>query len=126
MHQPHGIHCLLELIGCPADSLSDIDRIESAIRHAADIASVTLIKMTTHRFETGGVTAVALLSESHLSIHTWPEHGYAAVDLFTCGRDGDAERACASIAEALDAERYDLQHVFRGNRFESATSPHGA
>lgn len=110
-----GSHCILELYGCPASTLGDKERIVEAIRRAAKRAGSTLVGEVAHRFEPQGVTALALLAESHISVHTWPELGYAACDVFTCGSEARPEQACEVLVEALEAERYELRRTPRGD-----------
>ena len=81
-----GKHCILELYHCDAAKLDDEAFLRTAITAAAKRAGATLLNLITHRFEPQGVTGLALLAESHISIHTWPELGYAAVDVFKIGR----------------------------------------
>lgn len=79
-----GTHLLIDL--WDAQGLSDRQRVESALREAATACGATLLNLYTHHFgEGGGVSGVAVLAESHISIHTWPERGYAAIDIFMCG-----------------------------------------
>lgn len=81
-----GQHALADLYGCAAAILSDPVPVEQALRKAATLAGATILASHVHHFgANGGVTAVLLLMESHLSIHTWPEYNYAAVDVFMCG-----------------------------------------
>ncbi|MDF7777644.1 adenosylmethionine decarboxylase [Sphingomonas sp. AOB5] len=95
-----GQHLIADLHGCTR--LDDAAFIEACLADAADAAGACLIETRLHHFGPGqGVTGVALLAESHLSIHTWPEHGYAAIDIFMCGRTNDLEAALALIAERL-------------------------
>ena len=75
-----GKHCILELYDCDPSKLDDEDFLRSAITQAAERAGATLLNLITHQFEPQGVTGLALLAESHISIHTWPESGYAAVN----------------------------------------------
>ena len=110
-----GSHCILELFGCPSSVLDDKDAITLAIRQAAEQARSTLLGEVAHRFEPQGVTALGLLAESHISIHTWPELGYAACDVFTCGEHAKPEQACQHLAAALEAERYELRRMPRGS-----------
>lgn len=109
-----GSHCILEMYDCPAEILDDLELIEAALRDAAKVSKSTLLSATAHRFEPQGVTALGLLAESHISIHTWPELGYAAADVFTCGEQCLPEAACQHLASALHADRYDLRIMERG------------
>lgn len=111
---PHGRHLLLDLAGIAAPRLTDPVALESALREAAGLAGATVLSGHFHHFgEGGGVTGVLLLSESHISIHTWPEHGFAAVDIFMCG-DTRPERAAEAIAAALQAQERRCHAVQRG------------
>ena len=115
MTAPLGIHRLADLHGC--SSLADPARIEAALRAAVSATGATLLNLQLHHFGPGqGVTGVALLAESHLSIHSWPEHGYAAIDIFLCG-GADPGAALDIIAAALAATRIDTQRVARGAPF---------
>jgi S-adenosylmethionine decarboxylase len=103
-----GKHCILELYGCESARLNDEAFLRDTITTAAKRAGATLLNLITHRFEPQGVTGLALLAESHISIHTWPESGYAAVDVFTCGDHTMPERACRVLAEELRASSHKL------------------
>jgi S-adenosylmethionine decarboxylase len=103
-----GKHCILELYDCDSQRLDDEAFLRDAITTAAKRAGATLLNLITHRFEPQGVTGLALLAESHISIHTWPETGYAAVDVFTCGDHTMPERACQVLVEQLTAGRHKL------------------
>ena len=80
-----GNHILVEFMGCIPEVMNDVSVIEEAMVSAAEIARATVINSTFHHFSPYGVSGVVVIQESHLAIHTWPEYGYAAVDLFTCG-----------------------------------------
>jgi S-adenosylmethionine decarboxylase len=108
-----GTHCILELYGCPATVLNDAPKIQHSLREASRVAKSTLLGEIHHAFAPHGVTALALLAESHISVHTWPETGYAAVDVFTCGDHTMPEKACVYLVEALEAANYTLQTVAR-------------
>jgi S-adenosylmethionine decarboxylase len=103
-----GKHCILELYDCDSARLDDEAFLRDAITTAAKRAGATLLNLITHRFEPQGVTGLALLAESHISIHTWPESGYAAVDVFTCGDHTMPERACQVLVSELLAAHHKL------------------
>ena len=103
-----GKHCILELYGCDSTKLDDELFLRATITAAAKRAGATLLNLITHRFEPQGVTGLALLAESHISIHTWPESGYAAVDVFTCGDHTMPEKACAVLVDELLADTHKL------------------
>lgn len=113
-----GIHCLLELYGCPHAVLDDPERIRDALRSAASEAGATWLGEVHHKFEPCGVTALGLLAESHCSIHTWPEIGYAAADFFTCGDTAFPEKACEILVQKLEAERHALARIPRATELK--------
>ena len=108
-----GKHCILELYDCDQSKLNDEAFLRTTVTTAAKLAGAKLLNLITHRFEPQGVTGLALLAESHISIHTWPEHGYAAVDVFTCGDHTMPERACEILREELFAARHSLKSFQR-------------
>jgi S-adenosylmethionine decarboxylase len=108
-----GRHLIAELHGCAG--LDDAALVERSLRDAAAAAGATLLDIRLHSFgPERGVTGVALLAESHISIHTWPEHDYAAADIFLCGRTHDLDAALAALATGLGADRYEEQRIARG------------
>ncbi|MDB5696005.1 MAG: S-adenosylmethionine decarboxylase [Sphingomonas bacterium] len=108
-----GTHLLADLSGCKG--LDELERVDTALREAVAAASATLIDVRLHHFGAGqGVTGVALLAESHISIHTWPEHDYAAVDIFLCGSKHDLDAALVALSTRLEATRCDERRVARG------------
>ncbi|MDW7710901.1 MAG: adenosylmethionine decarboxylase [Deferrisomatales bacterium] len=108
-----GRHLLVEYRDCDRDTLDDLDGIEDAMRQAAVQADATVVASVFHPFSPQGVTGVVVVEESHLSIHTWPEHGYAAVDFYTCG-DCEPQRAHDFLRDYLGARRTEVLHVDRG------------
>lgn len=108
-----GVHCLVELYGCPLELLDDQRFIERTLRDAAERAGATWLGDVSHRFEPQGVTALGLLAESHITVHTWPEIGYAAADCFTCGDQAVAEDACRHLARELRADRTTIVRIPR-------------
>ncbi|WP_311267767.1 adenosylmethionine decarboxylase [Sphingobium sp. WCS2017Hpa-17] len=112
-----GRHLLADLYGCPV--LDDVALIETALRAAAESAGATVIGLHLHHFGEGqGVTGVALLAESHMSIHSWPEHGYAAVDIFLCGVRHDPAKALRTLSAYLLPIHIKENVVRRGNQSE--------
>lgn len=108
-----GTHCLLELYGCSPELLDDHDFVVRTLRAAAERAGATWLNHASHRFTPQGVTAVGLLSESHISIHTWPEDGFATADVFTCGDVAMPEIACGVLREAFQCTRYEMKRIDR-------------
>ena len=111
---PGGTHLIAELIGCDQEALNDEEFLREKLREAAQIAGATVLSVHSHKFTPAGVTAFALLAESHISVHTWPELGYAAVDAFTCGQSMRTELAIESVARALDSKNTKIVTVKRG------------
>lgn len=104
LHQAAGTHLLADLGGIAADKLCDCAAMERLLRAAAHAAGARVLHSHFHGFGAGlGVTGVVLLAESHISIHTWPEAGFAAADIFMCG-SAQPELALAIIAEALQPQ----------------------
>ncbi len=109
-----GVHFILELFQCPAEKLDDPSSVDEALRNAARLARSTLLNQVSHRFEPQGVTSIGLLAESHISIHTWPEHGYVAADIFTCGETAQPEAACRFLVEFFEARSHSMRRIRRG------------
>src|SRR4051812_34000130 len=103
-----------------ATNLSESQHTERALLRAVDAGGATLIKTVVHQFTPHGVSGVAVLAESHLSVHTWPEHGYAAVDYFTCGEHVDMEAILPSLREAYQPTSVETRQLTRGVPPESA------
>jgi S-adenosylmethionine decarboxylase len=110
-------HLLVELFGCDSEVLQSKVAVESLLVQAALAANVTIVQSVFHRYSPQGVTGVVIIEESHLSIHTWPEYGYASVDFYTCG-DGMPEKALAVIKAGLHASRTESIFVDRGKSLD--------
>lgn len=106
-----GIHLLIDLYG--ASHLSDIAYIEKTVRHCVEASRATLLHIHLHHFEPDGISGVAVLAESHISVHTWPESRFAAFDVFMCG-DTNPEVCIDIMREAFEAERVDVKEILRG------------
>lgn len=110
-----GKHLLLELKGCDCKLLSDLDFLRDTLLAAAREAGAIVLGESFHLFPPyGGVSGVVIIAESHLSIHTWPEYGYAAVDIFTCGNSLHPERAVDLLVRELRARDSSILEVKRG------------
>ena len=98
-----GKHYLLNLYGCNFDRLNSEHYLRDLIESAAECSGATIVETISKKFDPQGVTAVCLLSESHISIHTWPENGMAVCDVFTCGDSAEPEKAVEYMKEQLKA-----------------------
>ena len=99
-----GTHLLLDLKNCKSELLDDLEFIRKAMMSAADETGATIVGETFHKFSPLGVTGIIAIAESHLCIHTWPEYGYAAVDIFTCGEKFKPYGAADLLIESLQCE----------------------
>lgn len=107
-----GRHLVLELWGCK--NLNSPDAIEAALREMVAACNVTMLDLRVYPFEPMGVTGIAVLAESHINIHTWPEFGYAAVDIFTCGSRKDPSNALPALRAIFAPERIESMEMTRG------------
>jgi len=108
-----GRHLVADFHGCTAD-LNDPKAVMEALEKACEVAGATIVCRTDFHFSPYGVTAVLVIAESHLAVHTWPEFGYAAVDLFTCGTSVNTWAAFEYVKEAFGAKRVEVQDIRRG------------
>jgi S-adenosylmethionine decarboxylase len=109
-----GRHILAEFYNCDKEILNNHALIEQYMNEAAKEAKATIVKSVFHFFNPWGVSGVVVIQESHLTIHTWPEYGYAAVDLFTCGEEVDPWIAFDYLKEKLKAEKTETIEAPRG------------
>lgn len=109
-----GRHVIAELWGCTAEKLNDLHGIERIMVNAALEAGAEVREVAFHKFAPQGISGVVIISESHLTIHSFPEHGYASIDVYTCGDRIDPNVACKYITEALGATRQESIEVPRG------------
>ena len=106
-------HLLLELYRCDSEKLNDESFLRCILNRAAKLANAKVLNLISNKFEPQGVTAIALLDESHISIHTWPESNYSAVDIFTCGQNMMPELASQYLIESLMAKEHYLRVIER-------------
>ncbi len=109
-----GTHLLLELKRCNSDLLDDLPYLRDALLQAAEEVGATVIGQSFHQFSPQGVTGVVAIAESHLCIHTWPEHAYAAVDIFTCGVGFEPQKAVGLIVRCLESKEHSVTEIQRG------------
>ncbi len=109
-----GRHLLLELENCNKEILDDSDFLRDCLNEAAIKCGATVVGESFYHFSPCGVSGVVNIAESHISIHTWPEYSYAAVDVFTCGDDVKPDEAAKLIVGKLEAKNYSVVELRRG------------
>lgn len=112
--QALGTHVLVDLWGVGPELLDDGSALEACLVAAAQRGGARVVEARIHRFEPQGVSGVVILAESHLALHTWPELGFAAVDVFTCGLPAVAEAIAREVVAALAPEHHELRRLERG------------
>jgi S-adenosylmethionine decarboxylase len=115
---------LVELYGCDPELLKKVDAVREIMVSAAKACKATVVDVAFHEFKPFGVSGVVVIAESHLSIHTWPEYRYAAVDIFTCGKTIDPEQAVQHIAGNFQCPHPSIVEVKRGVIPGSGPLPH--
>jgi spermidine synthase len=120
-----GQHVLAELHGASPDHLNDPAFLERTLVATAQAAGATVVESSFNPFAPHGVTGIIIIQESHLALHTWPEHGYAALDVFTCSLDVDAEQIAQAFAKEIRAERCETKHIERGEGLATTDSEDG-
>lgn len=108
-----GVHLILDLWGCNA-KIGETEAVRCAIEQAADAAGASILETRVHAFSPHGVTAMAMLAESHLAVHTWPEHGYLAADLFSCGLRVQTTKVVDVFQYSFEPQRIETRHLKRG------------
>lgn len=109
-----GRHLLIELKDCNTEVLNDLDFLKRCLHDAADQIGATVVNECFYEFSPHGISGVLVISESHLCIHTWPEHSYAAIDIFTCGDSVKPERAVNPLVEKLGSKNSSFIELKRG------------
>jgi S-adenosylmethionine decarboxylase len=110
-----GRHILVEYYNCDKEILKDHELIEKYMNEAARRSKATIVTSCFHQFNPWGVSGAVIIQESHLTIHTWPEYGYASVDLFTCGDSVNPWIGFNYLQDVLKAERSESIEIARGN-----------
>ncbi len=109
-----GTHLLVELRECNPTTLNNLNDVQDVLVSAAKIAKATIIDVVFHEFSPFGISGMVIIAESHLSIHTWPEHNYAAVDIFTCGSAISPQKAAAYLIERFESKNPSIVELKRG------------
>src|SRR3989442_5953368 len=109
-----GHHYIAEASGCKPDVIGKVEAVERILVRAAEVAGVQVWSISFHRFDPNGVSRVVLISESHMSLHTWPEDGYVALDIFTCRDAAKPEKAMQRALKECGAPHVHITQVTPG------------
>lgn len=110
-----GVHVLIELYGC-SEIMSDCDRLQEGFLAVANASGATVVNTNFHQFSPHGISGVVVIQESHLTIHTWPEYEFAAIDIFTCSSKMSIDIAVNGLVALLEASSHEVKYLSRGER----------
>lgn len=119
-----GFHYIIEASGCDPRVLADADALKKILMEAAKVGEMDVRSTYFYRFSPQGVSGMVVVSGSHISIHTWPEKGYAAVDVYTCDLDSKPEKAIEYILREIKASYAHITEIERGIEDEDGTYTH--
>ena len=109
-----GYHLVIDLFGCNFNQLEDTEYIIEMLEKLAEILDTTIITKAFHKFHPQGFSGALIISESHITIHIWPEDGYIGIDIFTCSKCFDSEKVVAYLKENLIFEKVEIKEMLRG------------
>ena len=109
-----GKHLIIEFFQCDRSILNELKTLENHLLAAVELSGATVIQPCFHQFSPHGITGVVVVAESHFAVHTWPEYGYCALDIFTCGDNVDGRKALNYLKENLRAANTSVMEVKRG------------
>ena len=109
-----GKHLIIEFFQCDRNILNELKTLENHLLAAVELSGATVIQPFFHQFAPHGITGVVVVAESHFSLHTWPEYGYCALDIFTCGDNVDGHKALNYLKQSLKAASTSVMEVKRG------------
>jgi S-adenosylmethionine decarboxylase len=109
-----GKHLIVELYDCDLDLINDVSQVEKILVEAVAISKATIVQPVFHQFSPHGVSGVVVIAESHFTIHTWPEYGYCALDIFTCGELIDTDTSLEYLKQAFKAGSLSVMEIKRG------------
>lgn len=115
-HQYAGLHLFAEFWG--GEIIEDVEKMKAVLSEAVRRADNTPLDMIVHKFDPQGMTGIILLAESHISVHTWPEFSYAALDIYTCGDKSNPEKALEYLKEVFSPKTFEIRKIKRGKRPE--------
>lgn len=113
-YSPIGHHYIVEASGCDPEVIGSVSKVQQILVKAAEIAGATVWAVSFNKFSPKGVSGVVVISESHISTHTWPEYQYGALDIYTCGENVDSEKAILYAVEAFGAKTSHMTEITRG------------
>ena len=114
IHRSIGHHYIVEASGCDPKIIGSVEKVQQILVKAAEVAGVKVWSISVNRFPPKGVSGVVVISESHISTHTWPEYRYGALDFYTCGDKVDPEKAVFYAVEAFGATTSHITEITRG------------
>ena len=114
MMQSLGNHLIVELYDCDAVLINNVRQVEQVLMTAVELSGAKMVQSVIHEFNPHGVSGVIVIEESHFSVHTWPEYGYCALDIFTCGTLIDSYAALHYLVKAFKANSYSVSEIKRG------------
>jgi len=111
---PNGDHCLVSFFGCEDKQISSVDFWKKILPESIEKSKMTILKSYFYEFEPQGITGFLLLSSSHLSIHTWPEHHYVACDIFSCSGEKDTQKVIDYLIQNIKHSSIEIKKIKRG------------
>ncbi|MGA7877237.1 MAG: adenosylmethionine decarboxylase [Desulfoferrobacter sp.] len=109
-----GKHLIVELYGCSSELLNNLVQVEKILIEAVELSKATIVQPVFHHFSPHGISGVVVIAESHFTIHTWPEYGYCALDIFTCGEQIDPDESLHFMKDKFQAENMSVMEIKRG------------
>ncbi len=122
MKKTLGTHVLMEMFGCDEEMLKNKERVEEMMNESAVKSRAKVVKSFFHQFKPYGVSGVVVIEESHFTIHTWPEHAYAAIDFFYCSNEVLIDKAIEVLKKALKPRSFNLVEIKRGVFYSTTDS----
>jgi len=113
-----GRHLIVELYGCDYDRINNLEYVENTLKEATKLGNMHMVNSFFHKFGEVGVSGVIVIEESHISMHSWPEFKYLALDIFACGENVDIEKSLSFLLRKFEASKYSASEIKRGNKKE--------